>query len=942
MKFKLLFFLTLISFYSNVSGQPFVRSWFKTWGNDSVPATMNFLNECADDFGNVYTHIKKDTVWTTTISMITKYNSSGQREWERSYYNPYDGRAYTTQIKCDQVGNVYLGGGEKSAGGKNTMLLLKYDSAGILQWKFNFPFSIAQAGTIQGYTFDSLTNIYLTSTVYIMDGANQHEDILITKLDSSGNVIWNKYMNYPDTTELHSQAGDIVEDNVGNFVISGYSQDSSILAKLDPLGNFIWLQNKPITHTSYRFVLDNYNSIYSFFDSSSFSILIKIDSSGTDLWQKNITQLDSCKINYLTCKKNYLYTAGDRGILKLDLNGDSLWRRHYNTGPGFTDEYKKIAVSENEDVTVAGNLNINPPTYGIDLGITRYDSSGNLKWHLQYNNNLNTNDDYKDVILNSTDNLFVGSEQYFKRTCPQLISISSDTLTITSDVHRNYQQSDDYSTKIAKDNSGNIIIAGDLLSSDLEQAIGVVKYDNSGNEIWDKTIKKVNSISYLTSLNTDDHNNIYITGAHYTSITYKSEGRLIKLNSNGDTIYQITHQITPYYIESFLNFVSDHSGNIYLLETGKDSSGLYFFQILKYDSSGNYIWNKFIADSAESSGKIIIDEYDNIFYSYRTFGTVSRDWDIVVSMMDTAGNDIWTTQYDSPNNSFDVATDMKLDHDKNIVLASICGISDWDLNVIKLDSTGQFLWNSVFIPHDLTISFQYRLAIDESNNIYIAGFEDSTNVIRHGITIKLEPDGTFGWKNKIRSNSHFNRSDCNAIAAGNGFVYVSGSAYNSSDHTYLFLAVYDTLGALVYLDSISAPYSTAGDPQQGLQIIYDTSCVYLTGRVYTAAEEAEFSAFKYCNSPVGISENHFPSFDFSIFPNPSNGTFSIHYNARENSKAEIEIYNLVGENILKKQVSLIAGQNEFQFNEKLSAGSYFVRIKLNKDYFISEKLIILD
>ncbi|MBL0066206.1 MAG: hypothetical protein IPP38_14615 [Bacteroidetes bacterium] len=45
--------------------------------------------------------------------MITKYNSSGQREWERSYYNPYDGRAYTTQIKCDQVGNVYLGGGEK-------------------------------------------------------------------------------------------------------------------------------------------------------------------------------------------------------------------------------------------------------------------------------------------------------------------------------------------------------------------------------------------------------------------------------------------------------------------------------------------------------------------------------------------------------------------------------------------------------------------------------------------------------------------------------------------------------------------------------------------------------------------------------------------------------------------------------------------------------------
>ena len=63
MKYIVFFILTTLILNTKVSSQPFVRSWYTTWGNDSVPAEMNFVNQCADDFGNVYTHLTKDTVW---------------------------------------------------------------------------------------------------------------------------------------------------------------------------------------------------------------------------------------------------------------------------------------------------------------------------------------------------------------------------------------------------------------------------------------------------------------------------------------------------------------------------------------------------------------------------------------------------------------------------------------------------------------------------------------------------------------------------------------------------------------------------------------------------------------------------------------------------------------------------------------------------------------
>ena len=580
MKHFLRIYSLLLFFNYSGSAQPFVRDWYRTWGNDSVQANMNLVNMCADNFGNVYVHTQRDSVWSTTVSMITKYKSSGQRDWEQSYSNPFNQRAFTNQLKCDLNGNVFLGGYEVDANGNYTELLLKYDSLGNLLWKFNYPFPAGQSGSPTIFDLDSLNNAYLLTTVYFNDGVYFNEDMLLCKLNPLGNLVWSKFLSYPDTAGLHDNAGNLIVDRSNNVIIAGTTQDSIILAKFDSSGTLMWENRTPSYYPYYHIVVDDSNYVYTNQDVGGTSMLSKHDSLGTVLWQKNITQLYSCKINYLTYKHNYLYTTGDYGTFKLDLNGDTIWRRQYVTGPGTQDQFKKLVVENNGDITVSGNIYINPPVYGLDLGITKYDSMGVLKWHLRYNTLLSDYNSFRDFTKNAYGNFFSGSVLSAPYTFPQVLWIAPNGSNTSSDLHRNFQCNNDYSTKISKDYSGNLVVAGLTTTSNQNGAIGFLKYDNSGNLLWAKSLLASNSLNFITALKHDEQNNVYVSGAR-NSANNNYIASLLKLNPNGDTLFKRDVQRNASCSEIFSNFTFDRNKNIYILNDGIDSANAKYFEILK-------------------------------------------------------------------------------------------------------------------------------------------------------------------------------------------------------------------------------------------------------------------------------------------------------------------------------------------------------------------------
>ncbi len=86
------------------------------------------------------------------------------------------------------------------------------------------------------------------------------------------------------------------------------------------------------------------------------------------------------------------------------------------------------------------------------------------------------------------------------------------------------------------------------------------------------------------------------------------------------------------------------------------------------------------------------------------------------------------------------------------------------------------------------------------------------------------------------------------------------------------------------------------------------------------------------DTTVGIFDNQLESFSFTVFPNPSNGTFSIHHEA--NDLVSVEIFDLSGR--------IISSEQNISSNQRLSiheAGVYIIRVS-HGDQQSTERLVI--
>jgi len=78
---------------------------------------------------------------------------------------------------------------------------------------------------------------------------------------------------------------------------------------------------------------------------------------------------------------------------------------------------------------------------------------------------------------------------------------------------------------------------------------------------------------------------------------------------------------------------------------------------------------------------------------------------------------------------------------------------------------------------------------------------------------------------------------------------------------------------------------------------------------------------------VSISETPTVSGDVSIYPNPTNGAFTLSYLCNDNSETTIKLYNIVGQLMLSIPVTQVAGLNTYKFDiNSFSQGIYMLEL----------------
>ena len=166
----------------------------------------------------------------------------------------------------------------------------------------------------------------------------------------------------------------------------------------------------------------------------------------------------------------------------------------------------------------------------------------------------------------------------------------------------------------------------------------LVKYDSTGNVIWAKKIAQIGQINHI---NIDNANNIYLTGIFTTPTLTLSTGTLsrvglyynyvlIKCNSSGNIIWAKNNGATW----DGMDVKTDAQCNVYL---GGDFAGTIYYGadsfvhagtisendvlILKYDSSGNYLWGKQAGAVFRARAmSLCLDNKKNIYISGYNYG----------------------------------------------------------------------------------------------------------------------------------------------------------------------------------------------------------------------------------------------------------------------------------------------------------------------------------
>lgn len=261
-------------------------------------------------------------------------------------------------------------------------------------------------------------------------------------------------------------------------------------------------------------------------------------------------------------------------------------------------------------------------------------------------------------------------------------------------------------TKIVLDSSDNIFVVKKEIPSK------VIKFDNMGNYQWNTT-GDLGTITKVAAITIDTAGNLYVVGSSGSPVR---DIFVVKFNSAGvkqwEYIYHDSNNIL-----FGTNLALDSSNNILASGYAQSQELIILF---KLSNSGNFLWDR----TSDGRGNAIVsDSADNIYI------TGSRSVALLLIKYDSSGTVQWTrTQQIS---TFDVGYDIALDSMDNIYIALDTELAPNDPDVVKYDSSGNYQGygasseyvNPQYQHVESVIDRMRCIAIDSSDNVYLGGYD---------------------------------------------------------------------------------------------------------------------------------------------------------------------------------------------------------------------------
>lgn len=319
----------------------------------------------------------------------------------------------------------------------------------------------------------------------------------------------------------------------------------------------------------------------------------------------------------------------------------------------------------------------------------------------------------------------------------------------------------------------------------------------------------------------DSGGNVYVTG--YSNASWGSPVRafpytgsgggsafVAKLNANGSLIWNTFLGGTD--TAEGHGIAVDKNGNVYVAGWSNNVWGCspisctvraftsFDAFVAKLDSNGNLTWNTFLGGTGfDNAYGVAADGSGNVYVTGRSgisWGTPvhahsgASGYDAFAAKLDSSGNLTWNTFLGGILDG--VSYGVAVDTNSNVYVSGYTNSNvswgspihsysaGYDGFAAKLDSNGNLTWNT-FLGGNGN-DYAYRVAVDGSGNVYVAGSGDQwgspvrphSGALPDGFAAKLDSSGNLTWNTFLGGNA---TDEAIGIAVGaSGNVYVSGDS----------------------------------------------------------------------------------------------------------------------------------------------------------------------